>query len=525
LPAKPAPPPRLTLFFGRVLLPGKQYRYWIGANSGKQVNIISLCMLAFRINRLVSSSHAALGFPRAFPSTTMLGRALDSHTSASTKAHSRTIQRTLQSNSFATNTSTPLESNKRKFDRTLSNASSLGAIHEHLYFDENELEAAVDLTASPPRHGRTNVHYPSLEERGGGVIQYPSLPLLPPHQEVPPSSAQGQWSESAPPVVSPYFATPPKHLPAPSPETSRPAKRRTLPWPQKESSTSSTPPSKDTSDGPQYPWNKTTSAVKEEQKELRRRNKVKASASMVQPELSDKGVVSQVPSTFLSDEQKSVVKAVIDDGKSVFFTGSAGTGKSVLMRAIIAKLKHKYRREPDRVAITASTGLAACVIEGGTLHSWAGIGLGKEPAPELVKKIRRNAKIKAKWLRTKVLIIDEVSMVDGELFDKLEHVARSIRNNGRPFGGIQLVVTGDFFQLPPVPDRNSVAKFAFEAATWNTCIAHTILLTHVFRQKDPEFAGMLNEMRLGKLSPTTIRAFQSLSRPLDFRDEVEATEL
>lgn len=117
-------------------------------------------------------------------------------------------------------------------------------------------------------------------------------------------------------------------------------------------------------------------------------------------------------------------------------------------------------------------------------------------------------------------------MVDGDLFDKLEAIARSLRSNGRPFGGIQLVVTGDFFQLPPVPEgSNREAKFSFSAETWNTAIQHTILLTHVFRQRDPEFASMLNEMRLGNLSPKTIEAFRKLSRPLDFHDSLEATEL
>ncbi len=117
-------------------------------------------------------------------------------------------------------------------------------------------------------------------------------------------------------------------------------------------------------------------------------------------------------------------------------------------------------------------------------------------------------------------------MVDGDLFDKLEEIARRIRNNGRAFGGIQLVVTGDFFQLPPVPEGHGrEARFSFAAATWNTTIQHTILLTHVFRQKDPEFASMLNEMRLGKISPKTTEAFRNLSRPLNFHDALEATEL
>ncbi|RAL68475.1 hypothetical protein DID88_007203 [Monilinia fructigena] len=189
----------------------------------------------------------------------------------------------------------------------------------------------------------------------------------------------------------------------------------------------------------------------------------------------------------LTDEQTRVKDLVVDQGESVFFTGSAGTGKSVLMRSIIAALKKKYVRESDRVAVTASTGLAACNIGGVTLHSFGGIGLGKEDVGTLIKKIKKNNKAKLRWMRTKVLVIDEISMVDGDLFDKLEEIARGIRNNGRPFGGIQLVITGDFFQLPPVPDSNQKsrgAKFAFDAATWKTAINHTIGLTEVFRQKD-----------------------------------------
>lgn len=188
----------------------------------------------------------------------------------------------------------------------------------------------------------------------------------------------------------------------------------------------------------------------------------------------------------LSSEQRHVIDLVIGQGRSVFFTGPAGTGKSVLMRAIIKELKKKFARDPERVSVTASTGLAACNIGGQTLHSFAGIGLGKEDVPTLVKKIRRNQKAKNRWLRTKTLIVDEVSMVDGDLFDKLAEIARIIRNNGRPWGGIQLVITGDFFQLPPVPDKQKRdVKFAFEAATWTTSIDHTIGLTQVFRQRDP----------------------------------------
>lgn len=118
-------------------------------------------------------------------------------------------------------------------------------------------------------------------------------------------------------------------------------------------------------------------------------------------------------------------------------------------------------------------------------------------------------------------------MVDGDLFDKLSQVGRTIRNNGRPWGGIQLIVTGDFLQLPPVPDmdKNREPNFAFDAKTWNTSIDHTIGLTQVFRQRDPEFAQMLNEMRLGKISDRTVQAFKALSRPLKFDDGVDSAEL
>ena len=264
------------------------------------------------------------------------------------------------------------------------------------------------------------------------------------------------------------------------------AKKRRIETAQETSASAYTPLPKDKAHSP-YPWNTTASAVKEEQKRLRQGHKNLIKSNDGGPEKSNakKKRRETVAKVFLSDEQRTVLNLVAEQKKSVFFTGSAGTGKSVLLREAIKVLREKYKRESDRVAVTASTGLAACNVGGVTLHSFAGIGLGKEAVPELVKRIKRNQKAKLRWMRTKVLIIDEISMVDGDLFDKLEAIARAIRNNGRPFGGMQLVITGDFFQLPPVPDYGRVSKFSFDAATWNTSIEHTIGLTQVFRQKDP----------------------------------------
>ncbi|KAJ6102790.1 ATP-dependent DNA helicase PIF1 [Penicillium sp. IBT 16267x] len=445
-----------------------------------------------------------------------------------------TSSKPLQSSLLRTNSAVPSKPPpppqsvgvKRKIEMTTGGGSTLGSLHSTVYFDENDFDDDLDLddlddplplTAPMTTSSRPDpVTYPkihsapTLNSKPLPDVTYPDLPPASQDHAPPSSSVQIPWSSS-----------PPSHFQPPS-------KVRPLPWLQggrKE-------PSNDTKNSlitpkrtkPTDIWNKSASAIKEEQKELRREYK-KTQKDTMQDLAFQNSSSGKLPAIFLSHEQISVLEAVVERGKSIFFTGSAGTGKSVLMREIINKLRQKYKREQDRVAVTASTGLAACNIGGVTVHSFAGIGLGKEAVPELVKKIKKNQKARNRWLRTKVLIVDEVSMVDGDLFDKLEEIARRIRNNGRPFGGIQLVVTGDFFQLPPVPEKGQEAKFSFSAATWNTTIQHTILLTHVFRQRDPEFAAMLNEMRLGKISPTTIEAFRKLSRPLNFHDELDATEL
>ncbi|GAA5896098.1 DEAD/DEAH box helicase [Sporobolomyces salmoneus] len=234
----------------------------------------------------------------------------------------------------------------------------------------------------------------------------------------------------------------------------------------------------------------------------------------------------------LSPEQQMVHKLVVDDGKSVFFTGSAGTGKSVLLREIISSLKRKHKGNADAVAVTASTGMAACNIGGTTIHSFAGIGIGIDSAQKLIDKVKKNKTANAKWQRCKVLVIDEVSMVDGILFDKLAEIGTALKkrggkgassSGGKPFGGIQLVVTGDFFQLPPVT-KGVTPTFAFEAKSWQSAVDHTVNLTQVFRQKDTTFIDMLNEMRFGQLSQDSIQKFKNLAREPKYAG-VEPTEL
>ncbi|KIJ55800.1 hypothetical protein M422DRAFT_151421 [Sphaerobolus stellatus SS14] len=231
----------------------------------------------------------------------------------------------------------------------------------------------------------------------------------------------------------------------------------------------------------------------------------------------------KVPRIFLSNEQQQILK-LVEEGNNVFFTGSAGTGKSVLLREIITLLRKKYKTSPDAVAVTASTGIAACNIGGTTLHSFGGFGLDNDTPERLATRVKRNRKSSTRWLRTKVLIIDEISMVEADLFDKLAQIACIMRKNNKVFGGIQLIVCGDFFQLPPVVKGGQV-KFAFEAQKWGECIQRTFNLTKVFRQKDQDFVNMLNEMRFGKLTKASIAKFKSLARPVIYEDGIEPTQL
>lgn len=229
----------------------------------------------------------------------------------------------------------------------------------------------------------------------------------------------------------------------------------------------------------------------------------------------------------LSDEQKKVYDLVMS-GRSLFFTGSAGTGKSVLLREIIRGLKEHYGQSEMAVAVTALTGLAAVNIGGQTVYRFAGIGIGKGSVEDMVTRIRKNETLLLRWRHCRVLVIDEISMVDAALFLKLATIAQQLRLNNLPFGGIQVVLTGDFFQLPPVSGKydNIVAKYCFTSPHWSTVVQETVVLTRVFRQQgDDNLINMLNALRLGKCTPEISRAFDALSREVVYDDGIGPTEL
>ena len=199
------------------------------------------------------------------------------------------------------------------------------------------------------------------------------------------------------------------------------------------------------------------------------------------------------PAAVMTQEQRWVVECV-KSGKNVFITGGAGTGKSFLIHKIIGVLP------PDHTYVTASTGVAAFQIGGTTLHSFAGIGSGAAEISTCVQLAQRKT-VSAQWRKCKHLIIDEVSMVEGNYFKKLEHVARSVKNNDKPFGGIQLIMVGDFFQLPPVVKKgDKERRFAFETSAWTRCVQLNIELTQVKRQSDARLVEVLTRLRRGHCS-------------------------
>ena len=238
----------------------------------------------------------------------------------------------------------------------------------------------------------------------------------------------------------------------------------------------------------------------------------------------------------LTEEQRGVLDFLLR-GDNIFLTGGGGVGKSYLLSIIDTEFPGMMRclherqgvhhpRLP-RIQLCALTDCAALLLgqKAKTLHSWAGIGLGKGTVQELALKIRRNRNIMKHWLLTDLLVIDEVSMLTAELFDKLNELAKKLRGSNKPFGGLQLLLVGDFFQLPPVHRGDDGVTFAFESAAWREGIRVCIELTQIQRQKDEAFQAILKEARCGALSKESCEILKGLEGRDWRRNKIKPTLL
>lgn len=221
----------------------------------------------------------------------------------------------------------------------------------------------------------------------------------------------------------------------------------------------------------------------------------------------------------LNSEKQQVIKS-IEEGNNVFVTGSAGTGKSFLLNFI----KRHYSN--FGLHITASTGIAAVNIGGSTIHSWSGIGLANLPIPQIIKNLfsAKSSKIRRKIQRAQILAIDEISMISSELFEILDQVFKAIRDDERPMGGLQILLFGDFLQLPPV-DRNNQPNFCFNSESWQDLNLDIFILNEIFRQKDEKFTQILNNLRFAKIQEEEIEILNSRINAIDKNPAIRPTIL
>ncbi|VDO01093.1 unnamed protein product [Rodentolepis nana] len=219
-------------------------------------------------------------------------------------------------------------------------------------------------------------------------------------------------------------------------------------------------------------------------------------------------------------EQNRVIE-LVKSGINVYCTGGAGTGKSHLLRKLVGVLP------PSETAVMATTGVAASLIGGTTVHAFSGVGhlLDRDDLEDLspnwleitTKRIVSDPRITSRWKTVQRIIIDEVSMLSCRAFTRLEAVARIAREKWEekiPFGGVQVVAFGDFFQLPPVSTQSAInivkKKFAFQSSVWRACHFTCVELKTSWRQSgDSKFSKLLNEIRLGQSPRWVIETLRS----------------
>jgi ATP-dependent exoDNAse (exonuclease V) alpha subunit len=207
---------------------------------------------------------------------------------------------------------------------------------------------------------------------------------------------------------------------------------------------------------------------------------------------------------------------VVKNNQNLFLSGSAGTGKSFTIKKIVEYLEHNN----INYGLTALTGCAASLINGQTLHSYLLLGIDKS-LKDIYNDLSKKYIPKLKSLKSlNTLIIDEISMMSNELIELIDELFKLIKSNLLPFGGIQVILVGDFHQLPPIK-----GNYCFTSPTWDALNMHNIILTDLIRQKDDlVLQEILEELRNGKISDETFEILKSLNKT-EFLGDVKPTKL
>ncbi len=207
---------------------------------------------------------------------------------------------------------------------------------------------------------------------------------------------------------------------------------------------------------------------------------------------------------------------MLKTGANVYLTGEPGSGKTHTINEFIAWL----RASGIEPSVTAATGIAATHVGGMTLHSWSGIGISESLSRADVDRIAGKEHIAKRIQKAKVLIIEEISMLSAQTFEMADSICREVRRVDRPFGGLTVILVGDFFQLPPI-SRGREVEFAFASKVWRDLNLITCYLTEQYRQDDAEFLGVLSAIRSGQVEElhyeqlTTRRVVHGEEHPAD----------
>lgn len=211
---------------------------------------------------------------------------------------------------------------------------------------------------------------------------------------------------------------------------------------------------------------------------------------------------------------------ILKMGHNVYLTGAAGSGKTHLLNQYISFLKEKN----VNVGVTASTGIAATHMGGSTIHSWSGIGINKYLDEWELDSLLQKEYLSKRFSKTKVLIIDEVSMLDYQRLDLIDTVLRGFKGVDAPFGGMQIVLSGDFFQLPPINKGSNEFCFINKSEVWNNMDLKVCYLQEQHRQDDNALTEMLNNIRRNNIGEDVLAPLRTRYRK-EIKGDILPTKL